>query len=54
MLSVQRDPDGIWYVQFGPIASIAWTATDRFVVTSWSPHALREYLQSHAEAVGRR
>lgn len=54
LLSVQRDPDGIWYVQFGPIASIAWTATDRFVITSWSPHALREYLQSAGSSTGAR
>lgn len=54
LLSVHRDPDGIWYVQFGPIASIAWTATDRFVITSWSPHALRAYLESVGPAVGNR
>jgi hypothetical protein len=54
LLSVLQDPDGIWYVQFGPIATIAWTVTDRYVITSWSPHALREYLQLVGPAAGSR
>jgi hypothetical protein len=45
-LSVERDPDGIWYVQLGPIALLAWTSTDRYLVSSWSPAALRAYLKS--------
>ena len=43
-LSVQRDSDGIWYVQLGPVALLAWTTTDRHIVGSWSPAALRTYL----------
>jgi hypothetical protein len=41
---LQRDSDGLWYLQLGPIAGPAWTVTDRYIVTSWSPVALREYL----------
>jgi len=41
---LQRDNDGLWYLQLGPMAGPAWTVTDQFIVTSWSPVALREYL----------
>ena len=51
---LQRDRDGIWYIQFGPVASLAWTFTDRFIVTSWSPAALREYLDKAGPRIGRR
>ncbi len=49
-----RDEDGIWFVQFGPVAGVAWTFTDRFIVTSWSPDALRSYLEKAGNAIGRR
>lgn len=39
-------PDGIWSLQFGFIAGPAWTVTDTHIITSWSPQALRTYLQS--------
>jgi len=42
---LERDDDGIWFVQFGPVAGLAWTFTDRYIVASWSPKALREYLE---------
>jgi hypothetical protein len=44
-LNFHRDDDGVWSLQFGPIAGPAWTVTDRFVITSWSPTALRSYLE---------
>ncbi len=49
--TLRQDSDGIWYVRFslaGPswlgLAGPAWTVTDRFIILSWSPTALREYL----------
>ena len=42
--TVQNDGDGVWYLRFGPLAGPAWTLSDRFIITSWSPHALRDYL----------
>jgi hypothetical protein len=42
---LERDDDGVWYLQYGPIAGLAWTFTDRYIVTSWSPAALRDYLR---------
>jgi len=48
---IERDGD-IWYFQFGPFAGPAWIITDRFVVTSWSPKALRTYLEHAGPAVG--
>ncbi len=54
--TLERDPDGIWYLQFGFgfIKGMAWTCTDRFIVTSWSPDALREYLRYAGDRVGKR
>ncbi len=40
---VIRDPDGIWYVQVG-IVGPAVAVTDRYVVVSWSPAAVRAIL----------
>lgn len=54
LMSVHRDDDGVWYVQFGFVAGIAWTVTDRNVVTSWSPAALRAYLSAAGAAAGAR
>lgn len=51
---LERDDDGIWYLQIGPVASLAWTFTDRFIVTSWSPWALRQYLDTIGDKAGRR
>jgi hypothetical protein len=49
-----RDDDGIWFFQFGPVAGLAWTFTDRYIVTSWSPMALRDYLNKIGDKVGKR
>ncbi|MEP0847093.1 MAG: hypothetical protein HRF50_09770 [Phycisphaerae bacterium] len=51
---LRRDDDGIWYLQLGPVAGVAWTFTDRYIITSWSPAALREYLHRVGDAVGKR
>lgn len=50
--TLRRDDDGVWSVQYGPIAGPAWTVTPRFIVTSWSPQALRQYLDRMAPALG--
>ncbi len=50
--ALQRDDDGVWFLQFGPVAGPAWVVTERFIVTSWSPRALREYLDKVGAAVG--
>jgi hypothetical protein len=52
--TLQHDDDGIWYVQFGPLAGPAWTVTERFFISSWSPAALRAYLDKVGSAVGAR
>ncbi|HUW82781.1 MAG TPA: hypothetical protein VMZ31_08300 [Phycisphaerae bacterium] len=41
---VVRDPDGIWYLQVG-IVGPAVAITDRYVVVSWSPAAVRAILK---------
>jgi len=51
---LHRDDDGVWFIQFGPVAGLAWTFTDKFIVTSWSPMALREYLDKAGERAGKR
>ncbi len=51
-LQIQHDSDGVWYMQFGPLAGPAWTTTERFLVACWSPTALREYLRRAGDAVG--
>ncbi len=35
-----------------PCAGPAWTVTDRFIITSWSPTALRSYLAKAGDKVG--
>lgn len=56
-LQVHRDADGIWYVQFGTekfgIAGPAWVVTDRYIITSWSPAALRMYLSKLGDRLGK-
>ncbi len=35
----------VWQVNIGALFSVvAWTVTDEYIVVSWSPNALREYL----------
>ncbi|TWT45745.1 hypothetical protein RAS1_21740 [Phycisphaerae bacterium RAS1] len=51
---LERDSDGVWYLQFGPLTSMAWTTTDKYIVISWSPVALRTYLSHVGDAVGKR
>jgi hypothetical protein len=46
--------DGVWYLQFGWFAGPAWTITDQFIITSWSPTALRSYLDKIGDRVGTR
>jgi hypothetical protein len=52
ILSLRRSDDGVWNLQIGPIAGPAWTVTDRYLITSWSPTALRTYLSHVGEAAG--
>jgi hypothetical protein len=40
-----RDGDGVWSFQFGPLAVLSWQMTDRYLVTCWSPAALRDYIE---------
>jgi hypothetical protein len=54
LAQLHRDDDGVWFLQVGPVAGLAWTFTDRFIVTSWSPMALREYLHKAGERAGKR
>ncbi|MBN2446923.1 MAG: hypothetical protein JXO22_09365 [Phycisphaerae bacterium] len=47
--------DGVWYIQVGPLFSgLAWTVTDRYIVVSWSPTALREYLEIAGDSLNRK
>lgn len=43
-IKVKRDPDGVWFLQAG-ILGPALKVTDRYVVVSWSPQALRDALK---------
>lgn len=52
-LAIRRSSDGVWYLQFG-LTGPAWTVTDKFIITSWSPVALRAYLQRVGDAAGSR
>lgn len=56
-LRLERDGDGVWYLRFGlpgpewmGLAGPAWTVTPRYLVLSWSPMALREYLDRVGDA----
>jgi hypothetical protein len=40
-----RDPDGVWYVQIG-LAGPAMAVTDRWVVVSFSPSAVRQNIRN--------
>lgn len=46
-VKVQHSRDGIWYLQAG-ILGPALKVTDRYIVISWSPQALRDALDSIA------
>ncbi len=59
--TLHRDDDGIWYLRFGVgegdwlgLAGPAWIVTDRYIILSWSPMALREYLEKVPDEVTRR
>jgi hypothetical protein len=58
---LHRDEDGVWYLRYdlaGPdwfgLAGPAWIVTDRYIILSWSPVALREYLEKVPDEVTRR
>lgn len=54
-VNVKHDDDGVWYLQAG-ILGPAMKVTDRFLVLSWSPQALRDalrYIESQ-DATGNR
>jgi hypothetical protein len=51
--SFHRDSDGMWHVRFGPLAGPAWIVTERFIVLSWSPTALRTVLSQLDGQTGR-
>lgn len=53
-LQIRHDDDGVWYLEFPLFKGVAWTFTDRFIVTSWSPIALREYLDKIGDKIGQR
>lgn len=52
--NIITESDGVWYLQFGLIAGPACTVTDRYLITSWSPAALRDYLDTVGDAAGKR
>lgn len=54
LFHLRHDSDGVWYVELGPVAGVAWTTTERFVVASWSPQALRAYLAETAGKLGKK
>ncbi|RMF79112.1 MAG: hypothetical protein D6744_09400, partial [Planctomycetota bacterium] len=54
-LVVTHDDDGVWYLELPwAVNGLAWTFTDRYVITCWSPEALREYLERAPDTIGRR
>ena len=48
---LERDDDGVWYVRFG-LYGPALAVTDRWVVISYSPQAVRENVE-YLEAVSK-
>ncbi len=48
--SLRRAEDGVWYLQAG-VAGPAWIVTERHLVMSWSPTALREALAAMGPGV---
>ena len=53
-IEIRHDDDGVWYIEFPFFNGVAWTFTDRFIVTSWSPIALRDYLDKMGDKIGTR
>jgi hypothetical protein len=53
-IRIHYDDDGIWHLQVFIIHGVAWTFTDRFIVTSWEADALRQYLAVAGDKLGRR
>ncbi len=53
-MRVELAPGGIWCVRFGWLDGPAWTVTDKYIITSWSPAALRTYLDNYGNHVGTR
>lgn len=49
--AVIHENGGIWSIQVGPFDVVAWTVTDRYLVISWSPMALRQYLAMAGDAL---
>lgn len=49
--AVIHENNGIWSIQVGPFDVVAWTVTDRYLVISWSPVALRQYLTMVGDAL---
>lgn len=49
LVALQNDGEA-WFLQIGPVSGVAWTVTDRYIIASWSPRALREYLERVGEA----
>jgi hypothetical protein len=59
--TLHQDDDGIWYLRYGltgrdwfGLAGPAWIVTERYIILSWSPLALREYLEKVPEQVKQR
>lgn len=48
------EDERIWYLTIGPIQALAWTVTDKYIITSWSPDALRLFLDEKADVIGSR
>lgn len=44
-ITIHQMGDDMWCLRFGFLDGLAWTVTDRFIVSSWSPRALRRYLE---------
>ena len=53
-LRLNRDSDGVWYFPLGPFLNgLAWKVADGYLVISWSPDALREYLAEAGPRLGK-
>lgn len=49
---LERESDGTWHFRYAVISGVAWTVTDKFLISSYSPSALKEYLATAAGAAG--
>ncbi len=49
---LDHESDGLWYFQYAMVSGVAWTVTDKYLITSWSPKALRDYLREAGSKVG--